>query len=147
MEIKIKDWDLKEDYQPKHSYEPKLRGQAAYILKVCEEKEIRADFFLDSVRIYSHKKLNLFKDIIAESIELHKDTPMVIQGKSSAFYLNGSLICVALRDEDSLYTFESTFHKVIENQYIGKLPLALHYNIFDTRKEMEDTLLSKGVLV
>jgi hypothetical protein len=146
MDIKIKTIQNRCDEDPKFSFTPTLRGQACYIMAKCEEKEIRTEYMMGDIRIFSHKKLELFKSIIQDSFMFHKNGS-AMQMPIQSYTINGSIICVGIKSEDCLYCFESSMARVIENQFIGKIPMTMHYKIYNMKKEMEEDFLRKGILI
>ena len=126
----------------KMSYEPIHKGQAAYLMKLCEENNIAVRYLYGEVKMYSSEKLTLFKELIEKSL-LDKKTAIFGRKAQIQWSHSSHVYCVGIRDKDTLYTIERSFPQVVVDQYIGAIPETKTVKIFDNIDSMKRYLLKE----
>jgi hypothetical protein len=132
---------------PKFSYPPIHRGEAASLQALCENANIQTSFSYGSVRIFSKTKIPQFKDLIAQNLLLFNQKNGLTHKLQKWSWNNNITFCVGLQRDDTIYTYVSVLEKVIINQYRGVIPVTNKINISETREEMLIALIKRGVIV
>lgn len=126
-----------------YAYQPAHRGQAAYLMMLCNEKELRAEYAYGKVRIRSVKKIPLFEELIQRSLDDRRDHRGMT--KPVHFWsVNKQLACIGLKEEDCLYVVQSKLTEVVAQQYIGVVPITQKMVLGDLI-DIQERIVRKGI--
>lgn len=127
-------------------YTPRYRGQANYILKECEQRNIKAFYCNGELCIRSQRKVEAFERIILISLKKRCDVREFPTG--NFIYKKGrSIIGVWNSKTQILHIPAEKIDSLKYYEYLGKIPffpfLHLHNSLHEMKEylEMEDKIL------
>lgn len=131
------------EHVPSLFYKTSQRGQANYILKRLQEKDVRAMSIIGGVGIFSRQKLPLFLEIIKESFDYLEKDPPSIESDCIRIQKDKGLVCVLLHQGQVCYVTEDRMCDVQFCIFKREIPAPKHYFIFRTKQEMIGTIEEK----
>lgn len=129
-------------------YKLAYRGQGVYITRRCLEEGIPVELVDSLIYTPEHKDFMRFNDIVVESLNKKQEAERPkLQVPTKTFKMGQALLCVMIQEEDTTYVQESKLSKVVELQFLGRIPMTWNYKIFSLVREIEQEMLGKGLII